>query len=232
MDRPAADRLRKMLARAYDDSGVPIRELLALVWRAGDADGRLAAAMAGERAYRCMEICANVGTELGTGPESTREAVVRAQEAVWEDLADPLGRDIGLRAAAGTLRWSPPGFGGGHTPIECDGAGVVRDVGFATVPGARERLRFVGALFAVGTEVLAWRDLSGYVGLVERARTLRQAERLEAELVAEASRIVGDALTAPGLWTPEIFAGRVDGMVDRIKRPDTDDATGHRDSAG
>ncbi len=96
-------RLPEDLCAAYENANVPLRELLAHLWRWGDADGRLTDRLAAPVVFRCLEI----SRENGKAAESVRGAL---RDACFKSWPDNLGAFVALSAVARSLELAPIGW--------------------------------------------------------------------------------------------------------------------------
>lgn len=181
--RPLPENLRA----AEEDAGVPLRELLARLWRSGDADGRLTTRLTAPAVFRCLQIA----REKGEAVEAVRSAL---RDACFNSWSDNAGALLGLSAVARGLSAS------------------LRDPDLAEAP---LDVRYVAELVRSATLALAWDDSTGPLMLAPRA-TLAEALDLRAELAELARNAVIEA-PAPHFLDHATFASYVRAAVAALK---------------
>ncbi len=186
-------RLPEDLCAAYEDANVPLRELLAHLWRWGDADGQSTDRLAAPAVFRCLEIARDNG--------EAAEAVWGAlRDACFKSWPDNLGAFLALSAVARSLSAS------------------LRNPDLAEAP---LDVRYVAELVRSVTLDLAWDDSTGPIMLSPRATNLAEALVLRVELAELARRAVIEA-PSPHLPNHETFASYARAAVTRLKNGEVD----------
>ncbi len=172
--------LPEELRAAYEDERVLLRELLAHLWRWGDADGRLTDRLAAPAVFRCLEI----SRENGEAAESVRGSL---RDACFKSWPDNLGVFLALSAVARSLSLSLRNPDLAEAPLE---------------------VRYVAELVRSATLDLAWDDSTGPIMLSHRATNLAETLVLRVDLAELARRVVIEApppisrTTRPSRLTP------------------------------
>ncbi len=156
--------LPEELRAAYEDERL-LRELLARLWRWGDADGRLTDRLAAPAVFRCLEI----SRENGEAAESVRGAL---RDACFKCWPDNLGAFLALSAVARSLSLSLRNPDLAEDPLE---------------------IRYVAELVRSATLDLVWDDSTGPIILSPRATTLAKALIFRVDLAELARRVVIEA---------------------------------------
>ncbi len=176
------------LYTSYDDPSVPLRELLARVWRAGDSDGWLTEQIASPVAFRCLEIARESSDARGVVLATCGDALCLSQS-----------------------RSSSPHYLGGWLALGAATKALSRALDDSDLGGFTVSARFAAELLGTATVHQVWQNpATGLLGNVSRARTLREARWLAEDLSGLARRAV---LEAPPPHSPdhETFSAYVRG---------------------
>lgn len=185
------------LYASYDDPSVPLRELLARVWRAGDSHGWLTEQIASPVAFRCLEIVRESSDARGTVLATCGDALCLSQS-----------------------RSSSPYYLGGWLALGAATKALSRALDDPDLGGFTVSARFAAELLGTATGHQVWQDpatgLVGLLGNVSRARTLREARWLAEDLSGLARWAV---IEAPPPHSPDYgtFSAYVRGAVTSLK---------------